>query len=143
MPTRSAKADWQGDVRAGHGKLAFSDIEKTYSYTGRVGEAEDPGTNPEELIGAAQAACFSMALAARLTSVGSPPQVINTTAKVTLTLSGLGLRISRILIETRASVPGMSAEDFATNAQIAKDNCPVSNALAGVIIDLDAALQGS
>jgi osmotically inducible protein OsmC len=101
---------------------------------------DGPGTNPEELIGAAHAGCFSMALAAQLSGAGLKPERISTRATVSFTKAASGWTIDRIDLATEASVPGISAEDFQAKAQEAKKNCPVSRALAGVEIGLDAKL---
>lgn len=141
MPVRSAKAEWEGTIQEGTGSihLAFGDY--PYSFKSRVDENEVSATNPEELIAAAQAACYSMALSARLNSHGHIPEKIETTVKVSLVMSGMGMKISRIMIVTRAKVAGLDAAAFQEHALIAKDNCPVSTALAAVDIQLDAALM--
>ena len=102
---------------------------------------QDPGTNPEELIGAAHAGCFSMALSGILTRAGSPPEKIETGAKVHIDQVEGGWEISGIELTTRASVPGMDEATFVEHAQAAKAGCPVSKALASVNITLDAALN--
>lgn len=138
MPTRSARATWQGDMQQGMGEVTTGKLKQPYTYKSRVDNAD--GTNAEELLGAAQASCYSMALAARLSANEIPVEDINTTAKVTLSVSGLGFKISRIHLSTTARVPGLTAEEFEQHAQIAKDNCPVAQALAAVPIDLKVTL---
>jgi osmotically inducible protein OsmC len=101
---------------------------------------EGAGTNPEELIGAAHAGCFSMALSAQLSQAGTPPARIHTTAKVHLIKNPDGFAISRIDLDTEAEVPGVDAAAFEQAAQAAKSGCPVSKALAGTEIHLTAKL---
>lgn len=140
MPTRSAKAEWEGTIQEGHGSVKLAIGTYPYSFKTRMDENNISHTNPEEMIAAAQAGCYSMALSARLNSHGFTPEKIETDCKVTLTMSGLGMKISRITIITRAKVAGMDEATFKEHAEVAKDNCPVSMALAAVVIDLDAAL---
>lgn len=139
MPTRSAKADWRGTLQEGRGNVHFGDFSEPYNFTGRVSE-ERIGTTAEELVAAAQASCYNLALAVRLNNQGLTIERLDTTCKVTLTPSGVGLKISRIVIETRAKVPGLSAADFEQHAQAAKDTCPVSNALIAVGVTVSAEL---
>jgi osmotically inducible protein OsmC len=101
---------------------------------------DGPGTNPEELIGAAHAGCFSMALAAQLSGAGHPPERIRTNAKVHFDKGEGGWTIRTIELETEAAVPGLTPDAFATYAEGAKANCPVSRALSGVEIRLKARL---
>ena len=127
MPVRKAKAVWEGGLRQGKGvmELQSQAFQGPYSYPSRFEEGE--GTNPEELIAAAHAGCFSMALAASLEREGFPPKRVSTEARVhgkpTLT---------RIELLTEAEVPGISSEKFLEIAEAAKEGCPVSRALAGV-----------
>ncbi len=141
MITRSAEAHWNGDVMKGTGtvKLGSGAFEGQYSFNTRF--ADGVGTNPEELIGAAHAGCFSMALSGVLTRAGTPPTHIHTTAKVSLDKTDAGFVISKILLSTEAEVPGIDAETFLAKATEAKLNCPVSKALAGVEIQLEAKLN--
>lgn len=138
MPTRSARATWQGDMQQGIGEVTTGKLKQPYSYKSRVDDAD--GTNAEELLGAAQASCYSMALAARLSANEIPVEDINTTAKVTLSTSGLGFKISKIRLIITARVPGLTEDEFKKHAHIAKDNCPVAQALAAVPIDLQVTL---
>ncbi|MGB7339848.1 MAG: OsmC family peroxiredoxin [Phototrophicaceae bacterium] len=142
MPTRSAKASWIGSIQEGNGEVSLK--VGTYPYSSKTrfsdGEQVTTTTNPEELIGAAQAACYNMALSARLSSQGFNPERIESDCKVTLTASGIGFKISRIAIQTQVKVANLSDEEFQRHAQMAKDNCPVSNALAAVPIQLTATL---
>lgn len=141
MPVRRAQAQWLGTLKAGKGsfKAGSGAFEGSYSFGTRFGE--EPGTNPEELIGAAHAGCFSMALSNLLAQQGHPPDRIDTTARVHLDRQDQGFAITRIELETRARVPGIDAAAFREQAEAAKKGCPVSKALAGVDITLDAKLE--
>jgi osmotically inducible protein OsmC len=140
MATRTADAQWTGTIMegSGHMRLGSGAFEGRYDFKSRM--EDGPGTNPEELIGAAHAGCFSMALAAQLSGAGLKPERISTRATVSFTKAAAGWTIDRVDLATEASVPGISAEDFQAKAQEAKKNCPVSRALAGVEIGLDAKL---
>lgn len=140
MAVRKAEAVWQGSVRDGQGKvkLGSGTFEGAYSFVSRFEDGK--GTNPEELIGAAHAGCFSMALAAGLGRASITPKRITTTAQVHLEKSGDGFAISRIELSTEGDVPGIDAATFAKHAEDAKRNCPVSKALAGTQITLQAKL---
>lgn len=140
MPERKAQAVWQRGLKDGEGrlKLASGAWEGPYSFTTRFEDA--PGTNPEELIAAAHAGCFSMALAAGLEKAGHKPERVETAATVHLEREGEGFRISRIDLRTTARVPGLDEMVFREQADNAKSNCPVSKALAAVAIQLDARL---
>jgi osmotically inducible protein OsmC len=142
MPTRTSSAHWQGTLREGSGtmRLASGAFEGPYSFPSRF--EEGPGTNPEELIAAAHAGCFSMALSNVLAQAGHPPTAIDTTATVHLDKGDAGFGITRIDLSTVAEVPGMEADEFARHAETAKVNCPVSRALKAVEITLDARLAG-
>lgn len=131
MARRSASATWNGDLTDGDGRMSFGTFEGNYSFTSRFEEGE--GTNPEELIGAALAGCYSMQLAADLGRAGHGPERVTTDAGVHLTKAeGGGFEISRIELEAVATVPGIDADEFAGFVDQAKSNCLVSNALAGV-----------
>lgn len=138
MPTRTAEAEWNGTLREGNGNFRTGSgaVSGTYSFPTRFENA--PGTNPEELVGAAHAACFSMALSAGLTKAGHKPQRIRTTATVHLEKVGEGFGITRIELECEGDVPGIDDATFMEQANAAKENCPVSKALAGVEITLEA-----
>ena len=141
MAKRQATARWEGSLKEGSGSMAFGSgaFEGAYSFQSRF--EEGTGTNPEELIGAAHAGCFSMALSGELGRAGHDPESIETEAAVHLTpADGGGFEISRIDLTTRGRVPGIDAEEFQRHAESAKENCPVSQALA-VEISLDAALE--
>jgi lipoyl-dependent peroxiredoxin len=141
MPTRTANAEWSGSLPEGTGRMAFGSgaFEGPYSFNSRM--EEGPGTNPEELIGAAHAGCFSMALSGVLGADGHEPDSIRTEAKVRFDKEGEGWAIKGVALTTRARVPGMDDEAFRKAAEVARENCPVSQALA-VEISLDAALEG-
>lgn len=140
MPHRNAEAEWHGDLITGKGhiKTGSSAIDSPYDWRSR--SADGAGTNPEELIGAAHAGCFSMALAAQLSQSGTPPTRIHTAAKVTLDKVGDGFAITQIELTTEAEVPGIDAATFQAAAEGAKAGCPVSKALAGTEIHLKATL---
>jgi osmotically inducible protein OsmC len=141
MPIRKASAVWQGGLRDGKGtvKVESGLFEGPYSFSSRFEEGK--GTNPEELIGAAHAGCFSMALSGVLGLKGTPPKRIETTADVLVEKVGQGFKITSIVLHTQAEVPGASDQSFLAAAEDAKANCPVSQALAGVKISLDARLK--
>jgi osmotically inducible protein OsmC len=136
MANRTSEAVWQGDLKSGKGtvKLGSGAFEGQYSFNSRF--AEGVGTNPEELIAAAHAGCFSMALSAALTEAGHPPEKIHTTAKIHFGPVPGGFAISKIDLATEGSVPGIDAATFETIAKGAKENCPVSKALAAIEITL-------
>ena len=140
MAVRTAKAEWNGNLQTGRGTMSLGSgaFEGQYSFASRF--EEGVGTNPEELIGAAHAGCFSMAFAATLGSNGFEPQRVRTTAKVHLVKNDAGFAISTIDLDTEATVPGIEQDKFQELAQTAKQNCPVSKALAGVTIKLTAKL---
>jgi len=140
MPARSAKAEWRGALMDGAGRveLGSGTFSGPYDFRSRFGDGG--GTNPEELIGAAHAGCFSMALSNMLAQAGSPPEYVRTTAKVHLEKQGDAFSISRIELDTEGAVPGMDEAAFLTHAQNAKAQCPVSKALASVPISLQARL---
>ena len=139
--TRTAQASWQGDLAAGGGRIGVGSgaYEGPFTLRARVEDVER-STNPEELIGAANAGCFTMSLANLLTESGHPPADLRTTAKVRLEQLDTGFAITNIALDTVGDVPGVNADTFASLAQQAKDTCPVSRALAGTEITLDARL---
>ncbi len=137
MSSRTSHAEWNGTIKEGKGKIKLGSgaFEGTYSFGSRF--EEEPGTNPEELIAAAHAGCFSMALSSLLTEAGFPPKSVATDAKVFLKA---GPVISQIDLTTVGDVPGISEAEFLKLAEDAKQNCPVSKALAAVEINLSAKL---
>jgi osmotically inducible protein OsmC len=139
---RTADARWEGDLKNGKGvmRLGSGSFEGQYSFGTRFEGAS--GTNPEELIGAAHAGCFSMALSLGLTEAGKPPTSIETHATVHLDKVGEALAITGIDLVTKGDVPGLSAADFQRYAEDARRNCIVSRALS-VPITLQATLTGA
>src|SRR5205814_7818873 len=140
MAKRTANAVWEGTLREGKGtiKLGSGAFEGQYSFASRF--EEGTGTNPEELIGAAHAGCFSMALSAQLTKAGFPPKRVHTNAGVHFDKVGDGFSITSIDLTTEAEVPGIENTKFQELADGAKKGCPVSRALAGTQINLKATL---
>ncbi len=138
MPQRKATAEWRGDLKSGRGSMQFADYDGPYTFASRFESGE--GTNPEELLGAAHAGCFSMALSNMLAQAGHTPKQVSTTASVSLEVGADGAAIAEIVLTCRADVPGISDEEFARIAGEAKTGCPVSKALAATPIALDAAL---
>ena len=141
MPTRNATAVWEGGLQKGKGSFsgASGKIGGSYSFGTRFGE--EPGTNPEELMAAAEAACFSMALSVGLEQAGHPPTKVETKAACTIDKVPDGFKITTMKLVVRATVPGMTNDAFQKIAQGTKDGCPVSKAIKGnVTIELDAAL---
>ena len=141
MPSRKAEAEWKGNLAEGVGELKLGSGAFTgpYSFKSRFEEGQS-ATNPEELIGAAHAGCFTMALTAQLSRAQITPTRIHTTARVTLEKVGEGFSITSINLETEAEIPGIDDATFQKNANDAKQNCPVSKALAGTEIHLTAKL---
>jgi osmotically inducible protein OsmC len=140
MSVRKAEAEWKGNLNSGSGrmKLGSGAFEGPYSFVSRF--KDGPGTNPEELIGAAHAGCFSMALSHMLAEAGHIPDVVHTTAKVHIDKVEDGFKITTIELQTEGKVPGIDEKTFQEKAAAAKEGCPVSQALAGVDIRLQAKL---
>ena len=140
MPTRNAQATWTGNLKEGNGniKLGSGAFEGKYSFGTRFEGA--PGTNPEELIGAAHSACYSMALAAGLGKNGFNPQSVHTTAAVSLEKVGEGFKITKIKLVSEAKVPNIDNAKFQEIANATKTGCPVSQALSATPIELEAKL---
>ena len=132
MATRNGTAEWRGDLKSGSGTMSVASglFEGKFSFSTRF--EEEPGTNPEELIGAAHAGCFSMAFSNILASAGHTPESVKTTAKVHLRQVDGRPTIARIDLMTEGRVPGIGEEEFSRLAAEAKAGCPVSRALAGV-----------
>ena len=142
MAVRGASAEWNGTLKEGTGKMRLGSgaFEGPYSFVSRF--EQGAGTNPEELIGAAHAGCFSMALAAGLGRAGHTPKSIRTTAKVHLGTSDAGPTITRIDLDVEGEVPGIDGDTFKQEAEAAKKGCVVSRALTGVQnITLNATLK--
>jgi osmotically inducible protein OsmC len=143
MPTRRAEATWKGDLKSGQGwfKGETGAVEGTFTAGSRF--ENESGSNPEELLGAAHAGCFSQAFSLELTKAGFTPEAIDTTAHVTIEKQGDGFAITGISLTTKADVPGISNEQFQKIAEGAKTGCPVSQALKAVPISLEATLVSS
>jgi osmotically inducible protein OsmC len=142
MPIRTASARWQGNLTEGSGtiKTGQGGYEGNYSFKSRFEEGQ--GTNPEELIGAAHAGCFSMAFSKGLADAGFTPTSVQTTAKVHLDKTDAGMTVTRIDLESVGDVPGIDAADFQKIAEGAKENCPISRLLSpGAEITLNATLS--
>lgn len=140
MPARSAKAVWEGTLKGGKGsfEVQTGSIRGPYSFASRFESGE--GSNPEELLAAAEAACFSMALSLELEKAGKPPKRIETEASCSIEKDGNGFAIKTMKLVTKAEVPGMEEGAFLKVAEAAKRGCPVSRALGGVKIELAASL---
>ncbi len=141
MPVRNAEDQWNGSIMDGKGtmKLGSGAFEGNYSFKSRM--EDGAGTNPEELIGAAHAGCYSMALSAALGQAGFTPNSIHTKAAVRFDKVEGGFSISKIDLTTEAEIPNIDDAKFQEIAKAAKENCPVSKALAGTEINLHAALK--
>jgi len=140
MPTREGSAHWEGTLRNGRGTVRSSSgaVDADLSFGSRFEEAD--GTNPEELIAAAHAGCYSMALSMLLEEAGHPPDTIHTRAKVKIEKVEAGFAITGIQLHTRVSASNLDEATFREQAEAAKAGCPVSKALAAVDIELDAEL---
>ncbi len=140
MATRNGSANWEGTLKGGKGtmKLGSGAYEGPYSFSSRF--EEGTGTNPEELIGAAEAGCFSMALSSNLEKAGHPAKRISTTATVKLEMVDGGPKITTIDLDVQAEVPGIDEAKFQEQADLTKQKCPVSVALSGTQINLVAKL---
>ncbi|MEV8515004.1 OsmC family protein [Dactylosporangium sp. NPDC051484] len=140
MPTRVSSARWEGDLKSGSGTVSTGSgtFQGNYSFPSRFESGE--GTNPEELVAAAHAACYSMALSNGLAKAGFTPTSVETSATVHFGPVDGGFAITRIDLTTRGAVPSIDAAEFEKQAQDAKAGCPISKALAAVEITLDAQL---
>lgn len=143
--TRKAEADWNGGIIDGKGKVKLGSgaFEGAYSFKSRFSEDEQKATNPEELIAAAHAGCYTMALSGNLGKAGYEPKNIHTTANVKIEKQGDGFVIPNIDLEAEASVDGISDEEFQKIAEQTKKTCPVSQVLSGAEISLKATLKKS
>ena len=141
MPTRKAEAEWEGNLAEGRGKLKVGSgaFEGAYSFKSRFEEGQS-ATNPEELLGAAHAGCFTMAITAALSRAGIKPTRIHTEARVKLEKIGEAFTITQIELETEAEIPDLDDAQFQQYAQGAKENCPLSKALASTPISMTAKL---
>ena len=141
MPNRKGSAVWEGGLTSGKGsfKVESGGIGGNYSFSSRF--EEGAGSNPEELLAAAHAACFSMALSGQMEKNGTPPTRVDTTAVCTVEKAGAGFRITRMRLTTRVAAPNVDAAKLQELAKAAAEGCPVSQALKGnVQIDVDASL---
>jgi lipoyl-dependent peroxiredoxin len=140
MAIRSADAVWQGDLKSGKGNIKFGNgaFDGQYSFSSRF--EEGTGTNPEELVAAAHAGCFSMAFSHGLSQAGHTPTEVKTTAKVHLEKGEQGFSVPKIDLVTVAKVPGIDNAKFQEEAEKAKKNCPISKLLLAAEITLDAKL---
>ena len=141
MPIRTAEAKWEGNLKAGKGKMAFGSgaFEGAYSFSSRFEEGQ--GTNPEELIAAAHAGCFSMAFSNELDKAGFPPESVETEAAVSLENVDGGFKITKVDLATIGVVPGISEEQFKEIAEQASKGCPVSQALKAIEINVRPVLK--
>lgn len=141
MPTRKASAEWKGGLKEGQGTLRLGSgaYEGPYSFSSRF--QEGAGTNPEELIGAAHAACYAMALSAGLEKAGHPAKRVSATSRIEFDTGGQAPTIQSSTLDVEAEVPGLDEKGFLEQAEAAKKGCPVSRAL-GVDIRLNARLAG-
>ena len=141
MPTRNAEATWEGKLQGGKGsyKAESGSVGGSYDFGTRFGDGR--GSNPEELLAAAHASCFSMALSGQIEKAGGDPRSITTQAACTVEKVGQGFKITTMELRTRARVSGLDEAAFQEAVQNAKTGCPVSQALAGVDIKVDAALE--
>lgn len=141
MPTRKANATWEGGLKGGKGNFKGESglIAGAFSFGTRFGE--QAGTNPEELLAAAQAACFSMALAAGLEGAGTPAEQVQTEAACTVVAAEGGFTITTMKLKVRARVPGVQNDGFQKAVEATRTGCPVARALAGVDIQIEAVLE--
>ncbi len=140
---QTARAHWEGDLKTGKGTIGLGSgaFEGPYSFKTRFEGA--PGTTPEELLGAAHAGCFTMALSLGLTTAGHPPRSLDTNAVVTLAKVGESFAITRIDLTLKGVVPGLSEADFKRLAEDAKKNCIISRAISNVPMTLEATLTSA
>ena len=138
MPTRSADAEWKGDLQGGNGTMSFGSgaFEGSYSFASRFEEGD--GTNPEELIAAAHAGCFSMFLAGVLGKAGHEPDSVRTSARVSIEPEDGGFGIKRSELSTQVAVDGVDDEQLQQYAEESKRDCPVSRALGAIEVGLEA-----
>lgn len=142
MTARTSSARWQGDLKGGNGTMALGSGAYSGEYTFASRFEEGPGTNPEELLAAAHAGCFSMSLANLLAQDGTPASAIDTEATVYLERVDGKPTITRVVLATVGEVPGIDEAAFAEKAEIAKGACPVSKLFAGAEIELEVTFRG-
>jgi osmotically inducible protein OsmC len=143
MPTRTASAKWEGGLKGGHGTYSGENgLGGRYDFSSRF--ENGPGSNPEELLAAAHASCYSMALSGGLEKNGTPATSVSTTAKCTVERVGEGFTITRMQLDCAAAVPNIDDATFQRLAAAARDGCPVSRALKGNLdVQLSAKLQSA
>ena len=144
MAERKATAEWNGSLMEGEGNISVGSglfNGAAFSFATRIGD--EPGTNPEELLGASLAGCYAMALNAALEKQGTPAKNVKAEAKVFLAKDEAGLKVNRIELETTAVVDGIDQEKFAEVAEETKKSCPISKALAATDITLKATLKNA
>ncbi|AJW42423.1 peroxiredoxin [Rhodococcus sp. 15-725-2-2b] len=144
MPTRTSRTAWNGTLEQGSGQVELSSSGAAtfdVSFPKRAAENADGTTSPEELIAAAHSSCYAMQLSALIAEAGGTPQSLEVTADVSLGPDEPGFKLTGIKLTVRGEVEGLDADGFAKAAQAAKETCPVSKALTGVEITLDAALE--
>ncbi len=142
MPVRKANAEWRGDLRKGSGNISTeSGVLKNVAYNFASRFEQGPQTNPEELIGAAHAACYCMALSNMLAGAGFTVNSVRAEDKVHIEKVGAGFSITKIEIQCEADIPGIDEATFKSHAEKAKKECPVSKALAGTEFTLSASLK--
>ena len=136
MTVRKVKSVWNGTLKEGKGNMSFTGYSGPFTFASRFENA--PGTNPEELIAAAHAGCYAMALSVALTQAGHAPDEIDANAEVILDKEGEGFAIKEIKLTVKGKVSGISEDEFLKTAKEAKEGCPISKALSAVPITLDA-----
>lgn len=141
MKTNKAHANWNGNLKKGNGKIGLETSGQEFSFSFASRFEDGKGTNPEELIAAAHAGCFSMAFSNLLSEEGYEPDSVSTKAEVTIVKEDEGFRISKSVLKTDAKVPGIDKELFQKLAEAAKENCPVSKALSSLEIELETNLN--
>lgn len=139
MSVRKAKAKWNGTLKEGNGVMSFANYDGPFTFKSRFEEGD--GTNPEELVGAAQAGCFSMFLSALISGEGLTPESVETTAKVTLGSDDIGPVITSIELTSEVVCEGLAQEKFDELAQASKEKCPISRLYQGTEISLNATLK--
>jgi osmotically inducible protein OsmC len=142
MPTRSAKADWQGEFKSGGGSVSTETgvLDSPYNFSGRF--ESGTGTNPEELLAAAHASCYAMALSGGLARAGTPPEHLAVSAEITFDKVGDAWTVVSSALTVRGRVPGADDAGFRQAAEAARDGCPISRALIGnVTLSVDASLE--
>jgi len=139
MAIRTSTAVWNGTLKEGKGTMKYGDVEGPFTFASRF--EEGAGTNPEELVGAAHAGCYSMFLSALISGKELTPTSVETSATVTMEKDDIGPKIKTIVLKCEAVVPGLSQEDFAELTQAAKEKCPISRLYAGTEISLEATLK--